>query len=90
MSYNMFGKQGEFIGMPDDERDALSPAERAAYDAVLDAAGKCDVSEQLVASLESRLVERTAEIRAMESKLATYPKPDRIAEVRRVLMNDGR
>jgi hypothetical protein len=89
MTYNIFNSRGEFCPMPADERDALAPAELAAYEAVLDAAAKCEVAEQLVISLESQIVAQTADIRAMESKLAKYPKPSRIDLVRHVLMRDG-
>ena len=89
MAYNIFDQFGKFCPMPDGERDALQPAELDAYNAVLSAAEKCEVAEQLVISLESQLVEMTTDIRAMESKLAKYPRPSRIDEVRHVLMRDG-
>jgi hypothetical protein len=84
-SYNIFGKQGEFIGMPDNERDALSADERAAYDAVLDAASKCEVAEQLVIALERQLVTETAGIRAIAAKLAALPRVTRLDCVREMI-----
>lgn len=86
---SIFGKHGEFIGMPQAGIDLLAPAERAAYDNVASAAAACETAEQLCVATERKLVEQTTEIRALTDKLARYPKPSRIDEVRRVLMHDG-
>jgi len=85
MTYNIFDQFGKFTPMPDDERDALSPAELDAYNALLDASAKAEVAEALCVSLERDLVSTTAQIRALESKLAKLPRPDRIAETRHAL-----
>lgn len=87
---SIFDSRGKFTPLPDAERDALGSTEKANYEAVADAAQKCEASENLCISLEAKLIAMTADIREMESKLANYPKPDRIAETRRVLMQDGR
>jgi hypothetical protein len=89
VTYNIFDSKGRFCSMPLDEQNALQPAELDLYLAVLDSADKCAISEALVVSLERQLVEQTADIRAMTTKLAKYPKPSRIDEVRHVLMRDG-
>lgn len=90
MTSNIFDARGKFCPLPDNERDALTPSQRAHYEAVADAASKCAAAEQLCGALEGRLVEQTAEIRSLETRLAQFPKPSRIDLVRQVLMQDGR